>query len=308
MNQAKVAVASRSYLQTSYKKMIAFSAICLLLSILTLSWAQSTTYHLIAGSFKTLKSANELVDALTIKGFSPMIIFPTEKSSHYRVSVYNAQDQGLVQSFKKQMPGSVKYWTLAVQGAGLRSPSNTPPNNSRVTATGSSLYHVVIGSFPTRDAALRSQGARQSQGFDAYVLEPTAGTKNYRIAVYRSSNKKEVDAYRQQLIRSGKVPSAWIQETGGSTGTEVSTGTGNRVVGGVYHLIGGSFQQFEDAETYKQNMLGEGYNALIIFPKPGVSTTYRVSIARSAIKNNVQQVQARYKAAKKKDSWIWLER
>ena len=179
----------------------------------------------------------------------------------------------------------------------------------RGTLAGTPVYHVIVGSFPSRDAALRSQGARQSQGFNAYIIDPDVSSTKYRLGVYRSANRREVDAYRQQLVRSGKASSSWIYEQKALVvPTSSSTASGNRVVGGVYHLIGGSYQNFEDADTYKRDMQSRGYNAVIMFPKPGVSTTYRVSIVRSAAKSEVKKGQQKYKAQTRKDAWIYFER
>ncbi|MCI4668706.1 MAG: SPOR domain-containing protein [Bacteroidia bacterium] len=302
----KAIAVSKSRQMPETKKYITFFFLWLLLSLATLSMAQNTSYHLIAGSFKTLKPANELVDVLSMKGFSPQIIFPSEKSSYYRVSIFNSVDRNTVKSYKSQVSGGAKYWTLAVDGTQSRSSVSGNPSFENDRSIFSNNYHVVIGSFPSRDAALRSQGARQNQGFNAYILEPADGNSTYRLAVYRSSNRKEVETYQRQLVRSGKVPNAWIHESGAST--SVSTGTGSRVVGGMYHLIGGSYNKFDEADAYKQEMIGKGFKAIIIFPKPGVSTTYRVSVARSAVKNDVKSAQAKYKSMTKKGSWIYFEK
>jgi len=313
MNHIHVGVASTEQPRKVMKRLISLSILWLFLIFSGSLWSQTTSYHLIAGSFKTLKSANECVDALTMKGFAPKIIFPTTKSSYYRVSIYSSLDRGTVSSYKSQLPSAKGYWTLAVNGSNLKvdAPSSPPnPNYGRGTLAGTPIYHVIVGSFPNRDEALRSQGARQSQGFDAYLLDPEPGSSTYRLGVYRTANRRQAEEFQKQLQRSGKVPKAWVHEEKAMvdpTDLEVSQ-AGRRVVGGVFHLIGGSFKNFADADEYKQNMEGNGYSVVILFPKPGVSATYRVSIGRSAVKSQVEQVKRQYKNQLKKDAWIYHEK
>ncbi|MEO0896923.1 MAG: SPOR domain-containing protein [Bacteroidota bacterium] len=327
MSQTNVAVMPRQDVH-GMKRLMMISFLLIAMSMGSLVWGQGTAYHLIAGSFKTLKSANNLQDALEMRGYAPFVIFPSAGSSNYRVSIYSSYNRYEVESFKNQTPQAKKYWILPVAGGAInpasgsssRLPQITPSaNRGRGSLEGVAIYHVVIGSFPTRDQALRSQGARQAQGYNAYIVEN--GTRSYKVAVYKAYNKREADDYKQNLVRSGVK--AWVMTQAPMAGSDfrvidqpargsfnnnrVSKITGTTAIQNVYHVVASSFKTFNDAEAYKVQMRNNGYDAVILYPKPGVSSWYRVSIARSPSKGDLVPIQNIFKSETKKKTWLHFE-
>ncbi|MEL6625585.1 MAG: SPOR domain-containing protein [Bacteroidota bacterium] len=274
--------------------------------------AISPRYYLIAGSFSDLQSANELADVLRVKNYQPRVLLPNGDPQLYRVSIYQGTDKVQLENIKKQIPGGSKYWIFSTGNTSLPSTNSRiarPTSSVTTTTPENATYHLILGSFPTLDAAQRSQVALSSQGYEPYLLGPDAKSNNYRIAVYRSNNYQEVKAYQENLRRMGRQDKGWIHKEAFPTSLALTNPrAGQRVVTlGTFHLIAGSFNRFNQAEELTVQKRAEGYNALVLPPVPGKSVNYRVSIYQGNTKQAVEAFNKQLKAQGKKTGWVLQE-
>lgn len=300
----------------SFTLALAISA-CLLIP--SLSFGQGSYYHLIAGSYKNFNAASESAQALKAKKYNPLILFPSGDTEHFRVSIYHSLDkqevQGYVSQLKKAGINSKSFWILTQQDPAGTVSQGVSRSNSKLPGTNTNIgdgtnFHLISGTYQQFENANQAVTALQTQGFEPYIIFPTLSTNSYRVSVYASNNRKEVESYSNMLKKRGKNP-GWIyaEEPGVTTSLGSSTSLApNRVAGpsnATYHLIGGSYQDFTQADQFSQRMRAKGFDPLIMFPGPGQGDRFRVSVYRSTNKNEVavfQRNQERQKVLAK--SWI----
>ncbi|MEM7367120.1 MAG: SPOR domain-containing protein [Bacteroidota bacterium] len=320
MNQSNVSKEGISTIFSpfAFSFALAISA-CLLLPSLT--FGQGGYYHLIAGSYKNFKAASESAQSLKAKKYNPLILFPTGETNHFRISIYHSLDkqevQGYVSQLKKAGINSKSFWILTQTDPTASITQGVARSNSKLagssgTGTGTN-FHLISGTFKQFDNANQAVTALRTQGFEPYVIFPSTNNSSYRVSVYASNNRKEVESYSNMLKKRGKNP-GWIyaEEPGVTTSLGAATIASNRITPGAninatttYHLIGGSYQDFSQANEFSQKMLAKGFDPLIMFPEPGEGDRFRVSVYRSTNKNQVavfQKNQERQKVLSK--SWI----
>lgn len=290
--------------------------------------AQSEYYHLIAGSFDDLKSANDLVTALKAKGQSnALILFPSAESPKYRVSVYYSANRQEVQSYANSIrnTGGKSYWILvqkdpkavaasssATPVAKNKKPEQTKPGamtpGKPAPAKPGPTYHLVVGSFDKFETANQSMSSLVSSGFEPYIIYPSASSKAYKVGVYYSKDRKEVQTYSGMLKKRGKNPGWIYEDSDAAPSTKTTPATSTRLPAGAtptYHLIAGSYDRFEQASEFADAMKAKGMEPLIMFPEPGISDTFRVSVYRSTNKTSVESYK-KQKALSK--AWIFEQK
>jgi cell division septation protein DedD len=268
--------------------------------------AQPAYYHLIAGSFDEFSAASEMVSTLKAKGKDPVLLFPGESSERYRVSAFQSLNRAEVAAYHKDLKrqGEGKtYWILSLSPQANRvDPANLRTSSQPLPTDGTgNIYHLIVGSFDDFDAADRSVTALEEQGYEPYVLMPGGQVDHYRVSVYRSMDREEIEAYGSLLRKRGKQ-NGWIyeEEPGTTTtfnqpmasdnarltpGTELRASSANNQT---YHLIAGSFERFDQASKFADLMRNQGYNPFIMFPEMSDGKTFRVSVYQSTQRNRVE--------------------
>jgi hypothetical protein len=300
--------------------------------------AQDAYYHLIAGSYADFPSAQQYAEALKSRNYNSLILFPTLDSKNYRVSVYHSSTKAEIQNYLNQLKkagiDAKKFWILTqTPVGGVIAPAATTAPQVRVadgSLRGAGTFHLISGSFQQFAKAQEAELAMEAQGFQADVLFPDSKDGSYRVSIYRSPNRKEVETYSSMLKKRGKNP-GWIFLDDGSAkavarisdeaasskrivlgpqaGTSAAPAQSAAVANVTYHLIGGSFKKFNQANTYSEELKAKGLDPLIIFPEPGVSSSFRVSAYRSNNKAQVTAFQKNAEAQKLlKKTWVYEQR
>lgn len=302
--------------------------------------AQDAYYHLIAGSYADFPSAKQYAEALKTRNYNSLILFPTLDSKNYRVSVHHSSTKTEVQSYLNQLKkagiDAKKFWILTQTPSGAATSAAAAATSPQVRVSDGSLrgagtFHLISGSFQQFAKAQEAETAMEAQGFQADVLFPDSKDGSYRVSIYRSPNRKEVETYSSMLKKRGKNP-GWILMDDGSTSAVArisdEASTSKRIVLGpkagtstaapaqsaavanvTYHLIGGSFKKFNQANTYSESLKAQGFDPLIMFPEPGVSSSFRVSAYRSNNKAQVSAFQRNAEAQKLlKKTWVYEQR
>jgi len=315
----------------SFTGFLSVKSLSLLVGLLMgtfIATAQTTPayYYLIAGSFDNFQAASQLVTSLEGKGQTPVMLFPNAETKYYRVSVYSSLERAKVSAFKKGLKGAgQKYWILEQKPAGTSNASaNKRTDRSTLAATEAAAeegmtYHLILGSFDDAETANRSVDALTAQGYEPYVLYPQTTREKYRVSVFRSNERAEIDAYSSLLKKKGKT-SGWIlEETAGTTSiygqpgtiaTDLPLSPGTRTVspGNItYHLIAGSFDRFDQASAFAEKLRTKGINTLIMFPETGISQTFRVSVYQSTQRERVSIYQKDLKQ-RGQSTWVYEQK
>ncbi len=176
-----------------------------------------TTYHLIAQSYTTYEAAQEGVADLQAKGMEPYVLFPTGPIQAYRVSVYAADNREEVNSYKRMLnlSGITGSWiheevqVSAMRGGASQSNARSR-SNARTSGNSSTTFYLIVGSFERYDEATDFMEAARSKGSPAQILWPEDGQQgNFRISLFSSTNRQEVEAFKSQLQAKG-MRSGWI--------------------------------------------------------------------------------------------------
>ncbi|MEO0473721.1 MAG: SPOR domain-containing protein, partial [Bacteroidota bacterium] len=224
--------------------------------------AQSAYYHLITASFDSFEKAHAMVEDLKGQSYTPLILFPSEDAKVYRVSIYHSTNRSEVAKYQSDLKARRKRsgWILTLGNPG--SPAETTAVSRGGTATArlseTGQYHLIVGSYNDFASANNLQETLKGQGYEPYIIFPTQDQKSYRVSVYQADNKGEIKAYNKLLKKRGKEK-GWIYEGDASTNTTLGSGlrmatspapvtsSGNEAV---YHLIGGSFNTFDQAYNF----------------------------------------------------------
>ncbi|MDX2246671.1 MAG: SPOR domain-containing protein [Bacteroidia bacterium] len=295
--------------------------------------AQQEMFYLIAGSFDSFETASEMVTSLKTKGFNPLVIFPDVTSKKYRVSVYHSLNRKEVESFSTALKAKDKntksFWIFSQQD-----PTFAQAQTTRSTDSGDSnkrvkkdekkkkvkldqtkpVYHLIRGSVNSFETAQEQANALTAKGYEPYILFPTGNQTGYRVSVYASNDREEVQAYSDLLKKKGES-SGWILEEKPGTSQKSTLGVPMaaqaRISAGeglTYHLIGGSYKGFDQASEYADKMKAKGYDPLIMFPELGKYDSFRVSVFRSTDKNAVTLFNQSMIKKGEKGGWVYEQK
>lgn len=301
-----------------------FFALVLGMLLMTPGWALAQeVHHLIAGSFKDFETAGEMVTSLKMKGYSPLVIFPDATTKKYRVSVYNSLSRTEVDAFAESLKAKDRstksYWIYSQQDpTAMATRGQDDSSNKRKAKKGkvkldheAPVYHLIKSSMNSFEAAQESVDALSAKGYEPYIIFPSAAQTGYRVSVYASNDRDEVQAYSNLLKKKGEA-AGWIyQEMPGTDVTStlgVATSSTARMPsasGKTYHLIGGSFKNFDQASEYANDMKAKGYDPLIMFPELGKFDTFRVSVYRSTNRSEVNSYNQSMKSKGDKGGWVF---
>ncbi|MDW3647346.1 MAG: SPOR domain-containing protein [Bacteroidia bacterium] len=270
-----------------------------------------SSYYLVVGSFNSYESALSGKVKIEAKYNRPAeLLLPDsrDRSSRYRVSVYRSNNRSEVSqvstSFKRK--GMDGGWILSmarptVPSAVMRGSGATQrlSENSAAYRNGLPTYYVITGSFQTYEQADRARLKKIEDGFDAEILFPEKEGGSYKVSVLPSSTKKMAQTYSALLKRRGTSNWIFTSENGAFAGASpamvsrsndaakvISASSpeikdlGQAIPVGNYYIIGGSFNNFEQAGDFKESMARKGINAEILWPKKD-GGNYRVSVFRA---------------------------
>jgi len=298
-------------------------------------------YHLIVSSYTTFESANNYVEVLHQQGLQAYIVFPNPGGSTYRVSIFGAKDRNLVENFQAQMKGRISGWIFFQEG-------NHPPNTSQpvfvgeeqpsdirsrrfispAQAPGGYMYYFILGSFDTYAAAENKARELAQNKYEPDILLPTVEIPKYRVYVYATGDRAEIEAYADRLAKTNREK-GWIYtqpvvrmayENGLP---EPNTGIRGNLPGTVppqakpaapglqppqvnytYYLIAGSFKKLSQAQVFADRLLTEGFSPLILTP-PQNTGAYRVSIYHTYSREEVDYFAQQLKNTKGGTYWIY---
>ncbi|MDX2286342.1 MAG: SPOR domain-containing protein [Bacteroidia bacterium] len=172
-------------------------------------------------------------------------------------------------------------------------------------------YHLIAGSFDTfQTASDFAGGLKGANGMNPQVLMPDASTPKYRVSVYHSSNRTEVQSFQNGLKSKGLGKGYWVLAQQGpatsvaAAGTRPAAGTASGKP--VYHLIVSSFDDLAPANQALNTLRAEGFTPYLLYPK-GKEKGYRVSVYQADNKREVQSFSSFLKKRGKPAGWVYEE-
>ncbi len=286
--------------------------------------AQDTHYYLIAGSFDNAESAGEMAAMYRLKSYDPVVIPPGARGGNYRVAIYQSTSRPEVDAFARQIKQeNTSYWVYASKlqiSSGSSRREGKPVESLDLTK---STYHLILESYETFEAAQIGKEEMEAQDYEAYLIYPDVNSSWYRVSVFTTQDREEIEAY-QSFLRKGGRNSGWIYEalpgeaSSLASGASIETSPGNDVVSGrrmtqdnsnpgrvTYHLIAGSFENFDQASRLSDALRSKGYNPLLMFPEPGVSEYFRVSVYQSTQRTRVDEFRKKFNQS---NAWVFTQR
>jgi len=297
---------------------------------------ESTTYHLIVGSFKTFEQADQHIRKLAAEGIEAVTLFPNSQTKLYRVSVYHSKNRDEVKAFQanlkrlgkeagwiyaeKPLPPPAKTQAPAAAAAAeiqttarsltaaSASKSSPPATTSNPEIDPNITYYLIAGSHPDFETANNHAAELQADGFETLILLPDEESDKYRVSVYFTHDKREIDAYASYLRRGGKVKGWILARHGAAPANELAAPRGELTrsipSGQQYYLIRGSFKNRTSAEQFMAEMRQAGYQTYLLQPTPNSRNRYRVAIYRAPNRAEVEAFQKTLKSQGKEAGWI----
>lgn len=186
----------------------------------------STTYMVIAGSFRGYPQANSHRDFLVRSGYSKArVIMPDNVNQHYRVSVYESTDIGAAENYTQlARRDGLNAWVKSYEDlsgsstGGSLDPLPPLPTQTRGNdiptafpeARLATQFYVIASSFT--DRYLAEQALRGMYGYPyADIVSGTdkMGNPVYRVAVLATTNRQDAYYERDRLKNDG-FKGAWI--------------------------------------------------------------------------------------------------
>ena len=308
------------------------------------SFVQAPAYHFVVASYKSFEAANNFVEVLQQKGIQAYIVFPEPEGNAYRVSIFGSSDRSLVANYKNQMKNRYEGW---IYFQDLPSPSSsenylarpTTPNDggaktphpqqrllSGLENSQGLMYYLILGSYDSYETAQRRVNALRTNKYEPDILLPTASNPKYRVYVYATGNKAEIEAYAQHLEKT-KRQKGWIYtqpvelmpfENGLPEPSYTSRGQGNpypALEGNTspqpvsappsnYFLIAASFRKLPQAQKFAQELVREGFSPLILASEEN-NGNYRVSVYHAPTREEVEYYNNQLRRIQGKKYWIY---
>jgi cell division septation protein DedD len=171
-------------------------------------------------------------------------------------------------------------------------------------------FHLIAGSFDTfQTASDFAGGLKGANGMNPQVLMPDASTPKYRVSVYHSSNRTEVQSFQNSLKGKGLGKGYWVlAQQGAATSVAAASRPATGAASGkpVYHLIVSSFDDLGPANEALKTLRAEGFTPYLLYPK-GKEKTYRVSVYQADNKREVQSFSSFLKKRGKPAGWVYEE-
>lgn len=174
-------------------------------------------------------------------------------------------------------------------------------------------HHLIAGSFDNLPAASQLAEALKARGQNATILFPSAASPQYRVSVYASTSKPEVEAYAAALRNTGSK-GYWIltindlssgQVAQRSSGTQPKGSKAPAPAAGtkLYHVVVSSHNNISEATIRMQTLVSEGYEPYVLYPAVN-GEPFRVGVFRSASRKEAQAYLSMQKR-KKGSGWLY---
>lgn len=247
-------------------------------------------YHLVVGSYTNFETARNIAAAYQKKGYKSYIVFPEPGTSTYRVSVFQSNDKAAIDAFSKTFTkqSQTKGWvyspkttqairTVESQGIKTFQPSRSGSNEQTL------VYYLIVGSFSSYESAEIKVSELALKGYEPDILVPTANSPSYKVFVFVTDIKEQIDAYISKNKSRIEREKGWVFE---QTGAYINYGQGrgetaktpvNAKVTSAYYLIGASLATQAAATDFAKKVRDLGYYPTILAPDKS-SKYYRVSI------------------------------
>ncbi len=274
-------------------------------------------YHMVVGSYGTFETAKNFVDALAERGYRAYIIFPEPGGTTYRIGIFSAKDRQAVENFSRQLQGKLKGW-IYLEDIPSEWPSKAQdvieeqslPSASPITD--GPMYYLILGSFTTYEAAEELADRLRENKYEPEILLPTFDSPTYRVHVYATKSKSEIEAYASKLKRAGRE-TGWVYEQPADLvafSRGLPEGEGRVSQTSVlrakfdYYLIAASFKDLSSAQTFANKKLSQGFYPLIIAPEES-SGYYRVSIYHANQRTELEYFSQQHNPRTKENLWIY---
>lgn len=308
------------------------------------SFVQAPAYHFVVASYKSFEAANNFVEVLLQKGIQAYIVFPEPEGNAYRVSIFGSSDRTMVANYKSQMKNRYEGWIyfqdLPAPSSSKNYPVSPNPQNgvpvegpqpqqrllSGLENSQGLMYYLILGSYDSYETAQRRVNALRTNKYEPDILLPTANNPKFRVYVYATGNKAEIEAYAQHLEKT-KRQKGWIYtqpvelmpfENGLPEPSYTSRGQGNQVpalentissqqvtrASSNYYLIAASFRKLPQAQKFSQELIGEGFSPLILASEEN-NGNYRVSVYHAPTREEVQYYNNQLRKIQGKKYWIY---
>ena len=318
-------------------------SLLLIQSTIAQSFVQAPAYHFVVASYKSFEAASNFVEVLQQKGIQAYIVFPEPEGDAYRVSIFGSADRSMVANYKNQMKNRYEGW-IYFQDLPVPTSDNSfvGPTSKRTTPTETIppqqrllsglensqglMYYLILGSYDSYDAAQRRVNALRTNKYEPDILLPTANNPKYRVYVYATGNKAEIEAYAQHLEKT-KRQKGWIYtqpvelmpfENGLPEPSYTSRGQINqipsfennttqqqvRAASSNYYLIAASFRKLSQAQKFAQELMSEGFSPLILAGEEN-DGNYRVSVYHAPTREEVQYYNNQLRKIQGKKYWIY---
>ena len=187
---------------------------------------------------------------------------------------------------------------------------------SGLFAQSGNSYYLVVGSFNSYESALSGKvriEAKYNRPAELLLPDSRDRSSRYRVSIYRSSNRAEVNQVSSSFKRKGMdggwilsmskpaVPSAVMRGSGATQRLSESSASRNGLP--TYYVITGSFKTYEQADRDRLKKIEDGFDAEILFPEKE-GGTYKVSVLPSSTKKMAQTYSALLKR-RGTSNWIY---
>lgn len=202
-----------------------------------------------------------------------------------------------------------------------------------VFAQSLTYYHAVTGSYQSEQSAAAQLLLLEQKGMKGVLLFPSKEGEAYRISVFQSLYKEEVEKQVKELQKKG-YKKAWVYAQTGAKPAVAAQPAGKTTKpadkpaasptarvgqqpslpvpsspyqpsissGMVNYLVVGSAKKKEEAEAIQARLVTEGYKTYLLNPEK-TAGMYRVAVIRHEDKNAVAAYQAKVKS-RFPDAWI----
>lgn len=286
--------------------------------------AQTNTYHLIVGSYVSFDLADQKIKDLAREGYEAIVVFPNDKAKRYRVSIYHSKTRNEVQSYSAMLkrqgrdagwiyleeppkPNEVIVQNTPPPFSRSVTPNVTQPSTTTRAINTNITYHLIVGSYKDMISANDYANELIGKGFETIILQPDDVSDSYRVSIYFTHDKAEINAYASSVRRQGKVK-GWIYEQHREDGTRSvapsQAAPATPISAGQFYLITASFKDHVAATEHAVKVRREGLKPMILLPKPGETARYRIAVFNSSQRAEVVAYQRQLKNQGKDGGWI----
>ena len=261
------------------------------------------SYYLITASYKSFAPAKAETEALIQQGYNAALVFPGLSSNTYKVSIFHDNTRAKVASYQKALAQQGKAKTWIWEKKPVTRALATQASRSADEPESLNTYYLIMGSYNDYSTAFDYQEELRDASYEPDILLPDGYSSKYRVYTYVTDDREEIDAYASMIKKKG-VKGAWIHSVPkGQTRGQTSRVIPIPPVG--YYLVAASFDRLKDAQAYAQSRRVEGYESAVLPPPGQASRPYRVSLYRSADRDEVSYFNTQLKRLGDAGGWVF---